>query len=188
MTERVSVRRSSTVHAPSPGHLEALRQADYLRRPGVRAIWRRLSGKQQAWVLDPSSHTEIGHRYPLSTREVAVLTGLSDSRVRWWADHNQLPHERTAGGHRTFGIAGLLSAFALSESRQYELQFYREIADAPGEAVSEKIDTLLFVLASRLEGALSAKGQEQLAQVVLDLHDVVIDGIHGPAAANRTTS
>ena len=187
-TGQVAGRRSSTVRAPSPGHLEALRQSDYLSRPGVRAIWRRLSEEQQGWVLDPSSHSEIGHRYPLSTREIATLTGLSDSRVRWWADHDQLPHERTAGGHRTFGIAGLLSAFALSGSRQHELQFYRELADASGEVVSEKVDTLLFVLASRLEGSLSAKRQEQLARAVLDLHEVVTDGVSDTAGVNRMTS
>ena len=187
-TGQVAGRRSSTVRAPSPGHLEALRQSDYLSRPGVRAIWRRLSEEQQGWVLDPSSHSEIGHRYPLSTREIATLAGLSESRVRWWADHDQLPHARTAGGHRTFGIAGLLSAFALSGSRQHELQFYRELADASGEVVSEKVDTLLFVLASRLEGSLSAKRQEQLARAVLDLHEVVTDGVSGAAGVNRMTS
>jgi DNA-binding transcriptional MerR regulator len=122
-------------------------------------------------------------RYPLSTREIATLTGLSDSRVRWWADHNQLPHERTAGGHRTFGIAGLLSAFALSDSRQHELQYYREIADASGETVSEKVGTLLFVLASRLEGSLSAERQEQLDRAVLGLQEVIDDGVAGPTAA-----
>jgi hypothetical protein len=187
-TAQVAGRRSSTVRAPSPGHLEALRQTDYLRRPGVRAIWGRLSEEQQGWVLDPTSHPEIGHCYPLSTREIATLTGLTDSRVRWWADHDQLPHGRTAGGHRTFGIAGLLSAFALSGSRQHELQFYRELADASGEAVAEKVDTLLFVLASRLEGSLSAKQQEQLTRAVLDLHEVVADSVAGTAGVSRRTS
>ena len=100
---------------------------------------------------------------------------------------------RTPGGvpstqYPSFGIAGLLSAFALSGSRQHELQFYRELADASGEVVSEKVDTLLFVLASRLEGSLSAKRQEQLARAVLDLHEVVTDGVSDTAGVNRMTS
>ena len=177
-------RDGSTRRVPSPGHVEALRQTEYLRRPGVRAIWKRLSPKQQGCVLDPSSDPAIGHRYPLSTTEVARLTGLSDSRVRWWADHNQLPHARTTGGHRTFGIAGLLSAFALADSRQHELQFYREIADASRETVSEKIETLLFVLESRLEGSLTAERETQLARGVLDVQEAIADGISGRAAGD----
>jgi hypothetical protein len=100
---------------------------------------------------------------------------------------------RTPGGvpstqYPSFGIAGLLSAFALSGSRQHELQFYRELANASGEVVSGKIDTLLFVLASRLEGSLSAKQQEQLARAALDLHELVTDGVPGVAGVHRRRS
>ena len=100
---------------------------------------------------------------------------------------------RTPGGvpstqYPSFGIAGLLSAFALSGSRQPELQFYRGLANASGEVVAGKIDTLLFVLAFRLEGSLSAKQQEQLARAVLDLHELVTDGVAGTAGVNHRTS
>ena len=162
----------TTSPEPSAGHFAALRDAEYLRQPVVRSIWQRLSAEQQAWVFDPSSHPDVKHRYPLSTGDLAALTGLSDSQIRWWADHNQLAHERTEGNHRQFGISALVTALALSGSRQHEVQFFRELVDAPDIDLSRKVSTFLFVLSGRLGALLSDSDQKRLSNSILAIEEI----------------
>ena len=60
---------------------------------------------------------------------------------------------------------------------------HREIADASGETVSGKVNTLLFVLGPRLEGSLSAERQQQPARAVVGLQAVIDDGVASPGPA-----
>ncbi len=76
----------------SPALGERLDQARVLRDPRVRALWPRLTRSQQEVVLDPSA--AVGHRYPLSSGELARLTGMSERQVRYWADHGLIAHWR----------------------------------------------------------------------------------------------
>jgi excisionase family DNA binding protein len=73
----------------------------------VRALWPRLEPRQQQIVLDPS--LAIGHRYPLTSGEVAELTRMSERQVRYWADRGLIPHWRK-GRRRLFEAVGLIAA------------------------------------------------------------------------------
>jgi excisionase family DNA binding protein len=105
-----------------------LDQARLLGDPRVRALWPRLERRQQQLVLDPSSAT--GHRYPLTSGEVARLTGMSERQVRYWADRGLLAHWRQ-GRQRLFEAVGVINAFAITNASQHELQFYRGVMEEP---------------------------------------------------------
>jgi DNA-binding transcriptional MerR regulator len=125
-----------------------LDQSRLLRDPRVRALWPRLERRQQEIVLDPSSAT--GHRFPLTSGEVADLTGLSERQVRYWADRGLIAHWRK-GTRRLFEAVGLITAFSLRNSSQHELQFYRGLMEEPVDELAAKVGILSSVLASRLE-------------------------------------
>ena len=101
----------------SPERRERLDQARVLRDPRVRALWPRLKRRQQQVVLDPSP--AIGHRYPLSSGEIARLTGMSERQVRYWADHGLIAHWRK-GSRRLFETVGLITAFSVTNASQHE--------------------------------------------------------------------
>lgn len=132
----------------TPELRDRLDQARLLRDPRVQALWPRLEPRQQQIVLDPSSAT--GHRYPLTSGEVADLTGLSDRQVRYWADHGLIAHWRK-GSRRLFETVGLIIAFSLRNASQYELQFYRRLMEEPVDELAAKVGILTSLLASRLE-------------------------------------
>lgn len=100
---------------------DRLDQAGVLRDPRVRALWPRLEARQQQIVLDPNQ--AVGHRYPLTSVEVAELTRMSERQVRYWADRRLIPHWRK-GRKRLFEAVGLIVPFSITNASQHELQFY----------------------------------------------------------------
>lgn len=144
----------------SPERRERLDQARVLRDPRVRALWPQLKSRQQQVVLDPS--TAIGHRYPLSSGEVARLTGMSERQVRYWADHGLIAHWRK-GSRRVFETVGLITAFSITNASQHELQFYRGLMEDPVVKLTAKVGILTSLLASRLEGVETSEAEELTA-------------------------
>src|SRR3954468_14299812 len=69
-----------------------LEQSKLLRTPRARALWPELTSQQQQHVHAPDK--TLGHRYPLSSGEVAHLTGLSPRQIRYWADQGLVPNWR----------------------------------------------------------------------------------------------
>jgi len=132
----------------SPELKDRLDQARVLRDPRVRALWPRLESRQQQIVLDPSK--TVGHRYPLTSGEVAELTRMSERQVRYWADRGLIPHWRK-GRRRLFEAVGLIAAFSITNASQHELQFYRGVIEEPVEKLAAKVGILTSLLASRLE-------------------------------------
>lgn len=111
---------------PSARRMEGLRQDQVLRSPLVRTLWDSLSDTQQALVLNPDR--ELGKRYPLSTGELSGLTGMSKRQVQYWSERRLLPHWLDQRGHRRFEAAGVIVAFALSDSKQHDRQHYADVA------------------------------------------------------------
>ncbi len=144
----------------SPERRERLDQARVLRDPRVRALWPRLKRRQQQVVLDPSP--AIGHRYPLSSGEIARLTGMSERQVRYWADHGLIAHWRK-GSRRLFETVGLITAFSVTNASQHELQFYRGLMEDPVVKLTAKVGILTSLLASRLEGIETSEAEELTA-------------------------
>ena len=132
----------------SPELKDRLDQARVLRDPRVRALWPRLEPRQQQIVLDPNQ--AVGHRYPLTSGEVAELTRLSERQVRYWADRGLIVHWRK-GTRRLFEAVGLIIAFSITNASQHELQFYRGVMEEPLEKLAAKVGILTSLLASRLE-------------------------------------
>jgi hypothetical protein len=153
---RVSMRPAEV----SPELGKRLDQARLLRDQRVRALWPRLKQRQQQMVLDPSPAT--GHRYPLSSGEIAELTGLSERQVRYWADHGLIANWRK-GRRRLFEAVGLIMAFSITNASQNELQFYRGVMDDPVVKLAAKVGILTSLLASRLEGIAPSEAEELTA-------------------------
>ncbi len=141
----------------SPERRERLDQARVLRDPRARALWPQLKRRQQQIVLNPNA--VVGHRYPLSSGEIARLTGMSERQVRYWADHRLIAHWRK-GSRRLFETVGLVTAFSIANASQHELQFYRGLMDDPVAKLAAKVGILTSVLASRLEGIDTSEAQE----------------------------
>lgn len=144
----------------SPERRERLDQARVLRDPRVRALWPRLKRRQQQVVLDPSA--AVGHRYPLSSGEIAQLTGMSERQVRYWADHGLIAHWRK-GSRRLFETVGLITAFSITNASQHELQFYRGVMEEPVAKLAAKVGILTSLLATRLEGIETSEAEELTA-------------------------
>jgi hypothetical protein len=144
----------------SPELRKRLDQAQVLRDPRVRALWPRLKRRQQQAVLDPS--TAVGHGYPLSSGEIAQLTGMSERQVRYWADHGLIAHWRK-GSRRLFEMVGLITAFSITNASQNELQFYRGVMEDPVVKLAAKVGILTSLLASRLEGIEPSEAAELTA-------------------------
>ncbi len=149
-------RRQMRAADVSPELEDRLEHARVLRDPRVRALWPRLEPRQQRIVLDPSK--TVGHRYPLTSGEVAELTGMSDRQVRYWADHGLIVHWRK-GSRRLFETVGLITAFSIANATQHELQFYRGVMEEPVDKLAAKLGILTSLLASRLEGIDSSEAR-----------------------------
>lgn len=153
---RVSMRAAEL----SPELTERLNQSRVLRDPRLRALWPRLKRCQQQAVLDPRA--TVGHRYPLSSGEIAQLTGMSERQVRYWADRGLIAHWRK-GSRRLFETAGLITAFSITNASQNELQFYRGVIEDPVVKLVAKVGILTSLLASRLEGIEPSEAEELTA-------------------------
>lgn len=146
--EAAASRGAMRAGAPTPELQDRLDQARLLRDPRVRALWPGLEARQQRIVLDPSEATR--HRYPLTSGDIAHLTGLSERQVRYWADRGLIAHWRR-GTRRLFEAVGLITAFSLRNASQHELRFYRGLIEEPVDGLAAKVGILTSVLASRLE-------------------------------------
>jgi DNA-binding transcriptional MerR regulator len=146
--------------ALTPEQEARLAQARLLADPRVRSIWPRLTKAQQNIVHDPSR--AVGHRYPLTSSELAELTGLSQKQVQYWADHKLIPRW-LKGRRRLFESVGLIVAFSIANSKQNDLQFYRELLEAPIEKVTDKMGILTSVLETRMQNASPAEAKELTA-------------------------
>ncbi len=144
----------------SPERRERLDQACVLRDPRARALWPRLKRRQQQIVLDPS--TAVHHRYPLSSGEIAELTGMSERQVRYWSDHGLIAHWRK-GSRRLFETVGLITAFSITNASQHELQFYRGVMEDPVAKLAAKVGILTSLLATRLEAIDTSEAEELTA-------------------------
>lgn len=133
---------------PSAEQRARLAQSELLRDPRVRSLWPQLDRHEREAALSPAK--VVGHRYPLTSGDVATLTGLSERQVRYWADNELIPCWRK-GRRRLFEAAGLISAYGLARAKQHELQFYRGLMEEPVDELAAKVRTLSSVLASRLE-------------------------------------
>jgi DNA-binding transcriptional MerR regulator len=147
----------------SPERRERLDQAHVLRDPRVRALWPRLKRRQQQVVLDPSA--AVGHRYPLSSGEIAQLTGMSERQVRYWADHGLIAHWRK-GSWRLFEKVGLITAFSITNVSQHELQFYRGVMEDPVAKLMAKVGIMSSLLATRLADLETSEAEELTAPLV----------------------
>lgn len=135
---------------PSPELQQRLAQAELLRDPRIRSLWPHLEPRQQRLLLDPAG--AVGHGYPLTSSELAQLTSLTERQVRYWSDNGLIPHWRKAR-RRVFEAAGLISAFALANAKQHELQFYRGLMEEPIDRLPAKLGILANLLNSRLVDA-----------------------------------
>jgi DNA-binding transcriptional MerR regulator len=144
----------------SPATQQRLDQARLLRDPRVRALWPQLKPRQRQTVLNPQG--AIGHRYPLTSGEIAELTGMSERQIRYWADHGLIAHWRK-GKRRLFEAVGLITAFSIRNANQHELHFYRGLMQEPIDKVAAKLGILTSLLASRLEGIEADEAQELTA-------------------------
>jgi len=125
-----------------------LAQSGLLRDPRIRSLWPQLGSREQEAALSPAK--VLGHRYPLTSSEVAALTDLSERQVRYWAENGLIPCWRK-GRRRLFEAAGLISAYGLARAKQHELQFYRGLLEEPVDELAAKVGILTSVLASRLD-------------------------------------
>jgi hypothetical protein len=141
----------------TPEQEARLAQSRLLEDSRVRSLWPRLTKAQQNLVHDPSR--AVGHRFPLTSTEVGELTGLSQKQVQYWADRKLIPNWRK-GQRRMFEPVGLVVGFAVANSKQNDLQFYRELLDAPLDKVAGKMSVLTSVLESRLQNASPAEAKK----------------------------
>lgn len=161
IAKRLPSRRGSMRPAEvSPELRERLDQARVLRDSRVRALWPRLEPGQQQVVLDPGA--AVGHRYPLSSGEIAQLTGMSERQVRYWADRGLIVHWRK-GSRRLFETVGLITAFSIANASQNELQFYRGVMEDPVVKLAAKVGMLTSLFASRLQDIEPSEAEELTA-------------------------
>ncbi|MGH2904972.1 MAG: MerR family transcriptional regulator [Solirubrobacteraceae bacterium] len=152
---------------------EGARQDRFLRSPLVRGLWRSLDQDAQALVLNPDA--ELGKRYPLSTVELARLTGLSRRQVQHWSDRRLLPHWTDERGYRVFESPAAIIAFALRDRKQHERQFYADIGahEQPLIAVRDAINIVGMRTLDLAENA----DPDELA-VTEDAFRTIADSIH----------
>jgi excisionase family DNA binding protein len=149
-------REPITAAKPSAETRARLAQSELLRDPRIRSLWPQLDPREQEAALSPTK--AIGHRYPLTSSEVAALTNLSERQIRYWADNGLIPCWRK-GRQRLFEAAGLISAYGLARAKQHELQFYRGLIEESVDDLATKVGLLSSVLASRLEDVEPSKAE-----------------------------
>jgi hypothetical protein len=104
-----------------------------LQLPYVAALGEFLSDSERVIVADPTSALGgDGPGYPLSTGQVAKLTGISERQVRSWADEMLLPSFRD-GEARRFYSAALIRAFAFADARTHEKAVLSDLAKGEGD-------------------------------------------------------
>lgn len=131
---------------PSRGRRAARMRTDMLSSPLVRALWSTLDEQQQALVLNPDTRLGDGVRYPLTAGRLAALVEVDKQKIRRWGDNNLLPSTRDHRGHRQFGAAASVIAFALEGSKQNDREYYRDIvrSDQPLTAVRRAVGLVTY--------------------------------------------
>jgi DNA-binding transcriptional MerR regulator len=148
----------------SAARLRALRQDEILSSPPIRGLWRELTQEEQTLVLHPEE--KVGHYYPLQTSELVRLTGLSSRQVQHWTERNLLPHWRDERGHRRFGSAAAIVAFALRDSKQHQRQFFSDVGNT-NEPLREIAEIMNMALLQALERTDTAA--DDAAEIVAEL-------------------
>lgn len=137
----------------SARRLEGIRQDVILHSSPVQSFWGSLDERARDLVLNPD--LAIGKRYPLSTVELARLTGLTRRQVQHWSDRRLLPHWSDERGHRMFEAPAAIVAFALHDRKQHERQFYADLGlgDRPLLAVRDAVNIVGMRTLDLAEGA-----------------------------------
>ncbi|HLH64364.1 MAG TPA: MerR family DNA-binding transcriptional regulator [Solirubrobacteraceae bacterium] len=168
--EQKALVEGHAVPEPSDKRLEGLYQDQMLRLPQVRSLWRRLGETEQAAVVNPEN--SVGKRYPLNTKKLAQLTGLSERQVRYWSDLGLLPHWLDDNGYRHFEAAAAIVAFSLVHRSQPERQFYAELgaSERPMDDAQQALSLVCFRLVD-LVGRLDAVESEEMEDMLRSAAD-----------------
>jgi MerR HTH family regulatory protein len=169
---------------------EGISQDRWLRSPLVRGLWRSLGPHEQDLVLNPD--TTLDKRYPLSTNELARLTGLTRRQVQHWSDRRLLPHWTDERGYRLFEAPAAIVAFALRARGQHERQFYADIGrhTHPLAALREVVSIVgmrTLDLAQGAEPDELAEAEEIFRAVAESLHALRAEPA-GEKPASRSTA
>lgn len=171
----------------SARRIEGIRQDAILHSSPVQSFWKSLDQRTRELVLNPD--LAIGRRYPLSTVELARLTGLTRRQVQHWSDRRLLPHWSDERGHRMFEAPAAIVAFALHDRKQHERQFYADLGlgDRPLVAVRDAVN---IVGMRTLDLAVGADPQElaETEQAFRAVADSIRDLLVRPAARKDRTS
>jgi DNA-binding XRE family transcriptional regulator len=70
-------------------------------------VYAQLSAMQKEWVADPGSHPFVarGTRYPLTLRQLHLLSGVDERELRRWADEGLIPAHPARGRRSYFSVA-----------------------------------------------------------------------------------
>ncbi len=131
---------------PSRGRQAADQRGDMLSSPLVRALWSTLDEQQQSLVLNPHRRVGDGARFPLTAGKLAALVQADRQKIRRWGDNQLLPSTRDQNGHRQYGAAAAIVAFALQGSKQNDREYYGDIvrSDNPLAAVRRAVVLIIF--------------------------------------------
>jgi len=131
---------------PSPRRRAARQRSDMLSSPLVRALWSTLDEQQQSLVLNPDRRVGDGARFPLTVGKLAALVQADRQKIRRWGDNHLLPSTRDHNGHRQYGAAAAIVAFALEGSKQNDREFYGDVvrSDDPLAAVRRAVGLVTF--------------------------------------------
>ncbi|MDX6594617.1 MAG: hypothetical protein QOJ13_3813 [Gaiellales bacterium] len=122
-------------------------------------LYQELSDEQLQLVRNPSRNPQLGGRdYPLSMKEMEVLTGATQRQLRYWDQLGLLPTHRI-NNRRVFLASAVARAFALKEAKQYEVTALAVIARGGPEAA--RLTRMLgAVLGSVARGVPEPEGHE----------------------------
>jgi DNA-binding transcriptional MerR regulator len=110
-----------------PAARRARQRSEMLRSAVVRSLWETLEPDQQRAVLEVDSVLGEGQRYPLTSGQLARLTGIEQNTIRRW----RLPHTRDERGHREYGAAAVVLAFAFKGTKQNSREYFKDITTSP---------------------------------------------------------
>lgn len=120
--QRDLIERVSRRNRPA-GARRARKRSDMLRSPIVRALWDTLEEGQQRAVLEVDTVLGARAKYPLSSGELARLTGIERHTIRRW----RLPHTRNERNHREYGAAAVVMAFAYKGTKQNSREYFKDL-------------------------------------------------------------
>ena len=117
----------------------------------------------------------------ITPKQVARAIQVSESSVKRWCDKGVIPTQRTPGGHRRIGLAGLMEF--LRESRQMLVR--PEVLGLP--ATTGRTSRVIDRAVGQLVTALVRGDDEQCRQIALDLYlaehslSTIFDQVFAPA-------